>query len=138
MKKIFLLTTIVLFVTGCTFTSSSSGNTDDENKDLVIFDQPGDIIKTNTFKIFQVLDKGYALAKGLTNAKYEWYDGPVYLLKDDSHYFTDDEIFKAQKGQAFRQIGVYTYTTRGGKLFGTEIPSEKKTVAVIKLYNKTP
>lgn len=71
MKKIFLLTTIVLFVTGCTFTSSSSGNTDDENKDLVIFDQPGDIIKTNTFKIFQVLDKGYALAKGLTNAKYE-------------------------------------------------------------------
>ena len=136
MKKIFLLTTIVLFVTGCTFTSSSSGNTDGENKDLVIFDQPEKDIDIKSFKVFQVLDKGYALASGLSEPKYKWYNGSTYLIKNENHYFIDDEIIDVPKGKIFRQIGVYTYSTRGGKLFGTEIPSERKTIAVIELQNK--
>ena len=136
MKKIVLFIMMAVFVTGCNISGSSSGSTKEENEDLVIFDEPSNIIETKSFKVFQVLEKGYALAKGLSNTKYGWYDGPIYLLKDDSHYFVDEEIFKAPKGKVFRQTGVYSYTTRGGKVFGTEIPPDKKTVAVIALFDK--
>lgn len=136
MKKVILFIMMVVFVAGCNSGCSSSATSEEENKDLVIFDEPGNVIETKAFEVFQVLEKGYALAKGLSNAKYGWYNGPVYLLKDNSHYFVDDEIVKAPKEKIFRQVGVYSYTTRGGKLFGTEVPPENKTVAVIELFDK--
>lgn len=82
------------------------------------------------------MKKGYALVYGLSSGKYESYNGTVYLLKDDNHYFTDEEVYKAPKEKVFRKVGIYSYTTRGGKIFRTEIPPEKKTVAIIQLYNK--
>ena len=136
MKKVILFIMIAVFVAGCNSGGSSSGTSEEENEDLVIFDEPGNVIETKAFEVFQVLEKGYALANGLSNAQYGWYNGPVYLLKDNSHYFVDDEIVKTPKGKIFRQIGVYSYTTRGGKLFGTEVPPENKTVAVIELFDK--
>lgn len=136
MKKIVLFILLAVFVTGCINSSSPSENKSQKNEDFIIFDEPGDVVETKSFKVFQVLEKGFALAHGLSDAKYEWYHGPTYLLKDDNHYFTDEEIFKASKGKIFRQVGVYTYSTRGGQLFGTEIPSEKKTVAVIEMFSK--
>ena len=142
MKKIVCIMVMLLsvmmavLVAGCNSGGSSSGTSEEENEDFVIFDEPGNVIETKAFEVFQVLDKGYALAKGLSNAKYGWYNGPVYLLKDNRHYFVDDEIVKAPKGKIFRQVGVYSYTTRGGKVFGTEIPPENKTVAVIELFEK--
>lgn len=136
MKKVVLFIVMAVFVTGCNISGSSSGSTKEENEDLVIFDEPGNVIETNSFEVFQVLEKGYALAKGLSNAKYGWYNGPVYLLKDNSHYFVDEEIVKTPKGKVFRQIGVYSYTTRGGKVLGTDVPPENKTVAIIALFDK--
>ena len=142
MKKIvcimvmLLSVMIAVFVTSCNSGGSSSGFTKEENEDLVIFDEPGNVVETNSFEVFQVLEKGQALAKGLSNAKYGWYNGPVYLLKDNNHYFVDEEIIKAPKGKVFRQVGVYSYTTRGGKILGTEVPPENKTVAVIELFDK--
>lgn len=136
MKKVILFIIMAVFVAGCNSGGSSSGPSEDENKNLVIFEEPGNVIETKAFEVFQVLEKGYALAKGLSNAKYGWYNGPVYLLMDSNHYFVDDEIVKAPKGKIFRQVGVYSYTTRGGKVFGTEIPPENKTVAVIELFDK--
>jgi hypothetical protein len=136
MKKVILFIMMAVFVAGCNSGGSSSGTSEEENEDLVIFNEPGNVIETKAFEVFQVLEKGYALAKGLSNAKYGWYNGPVYLLKDNSHYFVDDEIVKAPKGKIFRQVGVYSYTTQGGKVFGTEIPPENKTVAVIELFDK--
>lgn len=136
MKKVILFIMMAIFVAGCNSGGSSSGTSEEENEDLVIFDEPGNVIETKAFEVFQVLEKGYALAKGLSNAQYGRYNGPVYLLKDNSHYFVDDEIVKAPKGKIFWQIGVYSYTTRGGKLFGTEVPPENKTVAVIELFDK--
>ena len=136
MNKIVVFIMMVVFIASCNNSGSSSESNYEENKDLVIFKEPGIVIETNLFEVFQVLDKGYALAKGLSNKKYGWYNGPVYLLKDNNHYFTDEEIFKAPKGKVFRKVGVYSYTTRGGKILGTEVLPENKTVAVIELYNK--
>ena len=80
MKKVVLFIMMAVFVTSCNSGGSSSGSTKEENEDLVIFDEPGNVVQTNSFEVFQVLEKGYALAKGLSNAKYGWYNGPVYLL----------------------------------------------------------
>jgi hypothetical protein len=133
MKKNIVLAITAILLT-CCMGSGSTSQVKEDNNGLIIFEQPEKVIETKSFKVFQVLDKGYALANGLSEPQYKWYNGPTYLIKDESHYFTDEEIVDVPKGKICRQVGVYTYSTRGGKILGTEIPSQEKTVAVIEIF----
>ena len=133
MKKNIVLAITAILLTGC-MGSGSTSQVKEDNNGLIIFEQPEKVIETKSFKVFQVLDKGYALANGLSEPHYKWSNGPTYLITDESHYFTDEEIVDVPKGKICRQVGVYTYSTRGGKILGTEIPSQEKTVAVIEIF----
>lgn len=95
------LTFIVLYLmAGC---SSSNG--------VKYFEKPGDCISTNSFKVFQVLDDGVALANEI-----EEYDLPtgivVLLINKDGKYYYDDQVIKIPAGKCARQVGVYTYPTK--------------------------
>lgn len=95
------LTFIVLYLmAGC---SSSNG--------VKYFEKPGDCISTNSFKVFQVLDDGVALANEI-----EEYDLPtgivVLLINKDGKYYYDDQVIEIPEGKCARQVGVYTYPTK--------------------------
>ena len=55
MKKMVLFIMMAVFVTGCNNGGSSSGSTKEENEDLIIFDDPGNVVETNSFEVFQVV-----------------------------------------------------------------------------------
>lgn len=107
------LTFIVLYLmAGC---SSSNG--------VKYFEKPGDCISTNSFKVFQVLDEGVALANEIE--EYEIPTGVVVLLiNDEGKYYYDDQIIKVPSGKCARQVGVYIYPTK------MEI---EKTVPIVKI-----
>ena len=130
MKQTILLCLmfISLITSSCSITSADEG--------LILFDVPEETIKESSFKVIQVIDKGMALVRGKETSKDKDYYGVVYLIRSSSHYFTDDEIIDAPKGTVFKQIGVYSYNTQGGEIFGFKVESEKRTVKVISLYNE--
>lgn len=96
------------------------------NDNYVMFEQDGKVISTNSFKVFQVLDSGDALANEI-----EEYDIPtgltVLFLNDDgaSHY--DDQVIKVPAGKCVRQLGTYKYPTKSGF---------EKTVPIVGIRNK--
>lgn len=79
---------------------------------VTYFEQPGDCISTNSFKVFQVLDDGVALANEIEKP-YDVPTGIVVLLinKEGKHYY-DNQIIKVPVGKCARQVGVYTYPTK--------------------------
>ncbi len=99
-----------------------------QSNDFKLFEKPGEEIQVNAFKVFQVLDDGVALVNGKSDDKYDYYDGPVYLLINDvGNYYTDDEIIEVPKGRVVRKVGVYHYQTK------MELD---KTVSVIEIMDK--
>ncbi len=99
-----------------------------QSNDFKLFEKPGEEIQVNAFKVFQVLDDGVALVKGKSDDKYDYYDGPVYLLINDvGNYYTDDEIIEVPKGRVVRKVGVYHYQTK---------MEFDKTVSVIEIMDK--
>ena len=125
MKQTILLCLmfISLITSSCSITSADDG--------LILFDVPEETIEERSFKVIKVIDKGIK-----ETPKAKDYYGVVYLIRSSSHYFTDDEIIDAPKGTVFKQIGVYSYNTQGGEIFGFKVESEKRTVKVISLYNE--
>jgi hypothetical protein len=80
-------------------------------KGLHLLDEPGEIIKEESVKVFQVLAEDAALANGKN--EYGDYYGTIYLIvNNEGKYYYDDEMVKVPTGKVFRQIGVYQYPTR--------------------------
>ena len=74
---------------------------------LTLFEQPVDVVDSQSFRVFQVIKAGNALAYG--------YKGMVVLLiaGENTHYY-DDQIIKVPSGKCARQIGTYQYETKNG------------------------
>lgn len=79
---------------------------------LSLFEQPGDVISTKSFKVFQVDSYGNALARECSDEKYDLYLGVVvFFTAEEGKSFYDDQIIKVPVGQCVRQLGTYRYTT---------------------------
>ena len=91
--------------------------------DIKLFDEPGDIIKENSLKVFQVLTDHTALVRNINS-----YVGTVYLItnKDNEYYYDSQEIV-IPKNKEIRQIGIYRYPTQNDVI---------KTVPIIMIMNK--
>ena len=70
MKKNIVLAITAILLTGC-MGSGSTSQVKEDNNGLIIFEQPEKVIETKSFKVFQVLDKGYALANSSCRASDE-------------------------------------------------------------------
>ena len=98
---------------------------------LTIFEQPADVIPSNSFKVSQVIDGGNALANAgerLYGGSYTYYDGMIVLfIADENTHYYDDQIISVPRGKCVRQIGTYQYEERG---------IYKKTVPVVAIFDK--
>lgn len=96
-----------------------------EIEGLTIFEQPGEVMESRSFEVFQSLAQGAAL----THAKEDgYYMGPICLLVDmDGKYYYDDEIVNVPIGKVARQIGIYQYTSKN---------EVERTVPVVRIMDK--
>lgn len=95
---------------------------------LTVFDAPGEVMDAQSYKVFQVIDGGYALANASTFEELGLYMGIVVLIYADenSHYY-DGQIITATNGRKFRQIGTYRYSTKDNNV---------KTVPAVAIFGK--
>lgn len=98
---------------------------------LSLFNEPGDVMPLKSFKVFQVLNNGWALAQSSSkpNAEYgiEFGDPVVYLKPIEGKAYYDDMVLNLSSKKVARQIGTYRYETQ--KEF-------VKTVPVIEIFDK--
>ena len=91
--------------------------------DIKLFDEPGDIIKENSLKVFQVLTDHTALVRNINS-----YVGTVYLITNkDNEYYYDNQEIDIPKNKEIRQIGIYRYPTQNDVI---------KTVPIIMIMDK--
>ena len=116
-----VITGIIISLCFAYFMTSNSS----ENKGVIYFEEVGECITENPLEIFQVLDKGAALA----TEKLGSYDIPdlVVLIVSENDYFYDDQVIEIPEGKCARQVGVYNYVTNGGM---------SKTVPIVEILNK--
>lgn len=88
---------------------------------MTMFEQPGECVSTNAFRVIQVLDGG-ALAmeysQGLPTGL------AVFILDQNNASYYDDQLINTPKGQCARQVGIFKYTSKDG---------DAKTVPVVEI-----
>lgn len=115
----------LLFLVALAITGSSDGGIDG----LTLFETPADVVENSSYKVFQVIDGGNALALSGTevlSGAYVYAGKVVLFLADDNTHYYDDQIINVPKGKCTRQIGIYQYNTEDGY----------KTVPVVAVYDK--
>jgi len=99
-----ILTFVVLLMVAKASNASNGG--------VEYFAEAGEVMDAQSYKVFQVVENGNALATALSDKEYGWYHGIVVLLVagEDSNYY-DEQIVTAPAGTYIRQVGTYRYKT---------------------------
>ena len=105
---------IFLFVIGM----SQQGQADAVDRNVVMFEQPQQVIKARTLRVMQVLPNGSALAT-VEDTSYDVTEDSnfgmivLFLAKQGSSYF-DDQRINVPSDKCLRQVGTYTYESKSG------------------------
>lgn len=114
---IILTFVILLFV-------ARSNSSNSSNNDMVIFEQPQQIIDVKSFEIMQVLPDGNALAMVQSHDNF----GMIVMFRAQNNApYYDDQKIDVPTGKCVRQIGTYRYMTRN---------KIEKTVPIIDIVNE--
>ena len=82
---------------------------------MSFFETPGEVIKETSFKVFQALDDGAALAEGKGEGHSSVYLGlHVLLYNEEKTPYYDEQIVTLPQGKCFRQVGIYRYHAKSG------------------------
>ena len=109
----------------------ASGYNDDPQSipGLTMFEQPADIIPSDSFEVFQVVSRGNALAhageKKFYSDSYTYLGMVVLFIANENTHYYDDQIISVPQGKCVRQIGTYQYETEMGY----------KTVPVVAIFD---
>lgn len=114
---IILTFVILLFVA-----KSNSDNPSNDN--MIIFEQPQQIIDAKSFEVLQVLPDGNALATVESPENFGMI--VMFRAKGNASYY-DDQKIEIPTGKCARQIGTYRYMTRN---------NIEKTVPIIDIVNE--
>lgn len=88
--------------------------------DVVWYEEPGDMIPSKTFRVFQVYSDGSAMAFGD--------EGIIVVFPgDEDTSFYDGEKITIYSDECVRQVGTYRYTAKNGM---------KKTVPIVEIFDK--
>ena len=108
MRRIVFMLTTAFLLAACNMQAQDSNSGESTEKSgLILFEKPGKKAPYKSFKVFQVLERGKALAheqKDQSDVRLGCHSGPVVFISDSLYYFTDDEIVKTD---GFVQIGVF-------------------------------
>lgn len=120
---------LVLLCVLVRWTSAENSNSDDPG--ISMFDSPGEKMELKSFRVFQVLSDGSALAESSKKIKVDYrsdYSNPiVYFLPEEGVAYYDDQEIRIPTNKVARQIGIYKYTTKGNTL---------KTVPIVSFLDK--
>lgn len=89
-----------------------SGTSETDTVELKMFDEPGECISTNNFKVQKILESGDAIAVEIAIASPGvdiTSDLEVLIPAQNGREFYDNQILKNPEGGYVRQIGVYKY-----------------------------
>ena len=118
---------VFTFVVALAISSHSNAT----NNGMTFFEQPGECLSRNPFKVIQVIDNRYALAHGMIfnplSVQWEATSLVVLITNDSGEYYYDNQIIQVPVGQCMRQVGIYKYQSKA------EI---EKTVPIVKLMNE--
>ena len=82
---------------------------------FTIFEEPGEYIQGNRFKVLQEVHPGAALAHAeeISYGRISTFTGVLVLfVNDDGKRYYDEEIIRIPKGKHVRQIGIYKYKSK--------------------------
>lgn len=111
---------------------SSGSNAPYGDSGISLFSEPGDVMALKSFKIFQVLPNGTALAQSTDKAvvrypNLEYGDPVVFFLPEEGVTYYDDLVIKVSSGKVVRQVGTYRYETKNEFV---------KTVPIVRILDK--
>ena len=115
-----IITGVFLTILVGYFIGSTSSN------NVKFFDEPGQVMEQTAYKVFQTFDDGTALAEEYDTQLNFAHGITVLLMNKDNESYYDEQIVKAPKGSAFRQVGLYSYTSKLGE----------KTVPIVSIVKK--
>ena len=95
-------------------------------KGITLFEK-GECISENSFKVFQVLDSGEALANEVKQGYLIPTGLTVLFLNEDGLSYYDDQVIKIPSGKCAKQIGIFKYSAKSGM---------EKTVPIVGIRNK--
>lgn len=122
-----VVTIIALAIIGVAINAKNDPGTRMSNG-MSFFDTPGEVINEPSFKVFQALGDGAALAEGKGDSHSSIYLGVNALLYNEEGIpYYDEQIITAPKGKCFRQVGIYRYHTKSGM---------DKTVPIVMILDK--
>lgn len=103
---------VLMIVFALIVNSTQQGQANMIDSDVVMFEQPQQVIKARTLRVMQVLPNGSALA---TVDILENNGGMVvmFLAKDGVSYF-DDQKINVPSDKCLKQVGTYTYESKLG------------------------
>lgn len=124
----FIMKNFLIFLAGfvsgiiCLFLISlavASGSNDDPQgiPGLTMFEQPADVIPSDSFEVLQVVSGGNALANAGEKSyggSYTYYGMVVLFIADENTHYYDDQMISVPRGKCVRQIGTYQYETKMG------------------------
>lgn len=101
----FILCFGLLFILSLFISDTTKGK-------LTMFDEPGECVSSEPFKVLWVDSDGNALARERDDEKYDLYHGiTVLFLAQEGIPFYDEQIIKVPDGKCVRQLGTYRYKT---------------------------
>lgn len=128
-----LLTIIVVYRLGSNSSDDGTGGSAPYgDSGISLFSEPGEVMTLKSFKLFQVLSNGTALAESTEKANVQYpaldYGDPiVLLLPEDGMAYYDDQVIKVPAGKKARQVGTYRYETKNEFV---------KTVPIVRILDK--
>lgn len=78
-------------------------------KDVVMFESPGERVEVKLLQVIQVLDDGSALAMGIGKLNLI-----VMLAEREGVYYYDNERIELPEGYCWRKTGIYKYMSKDG------------------------
>ncbi|MDE5987679.1 MAG: hypothetical protein K2H16_10485 [Prevotella sp.] len=106
---------VILF---CIIATAITRNGANGSSDVTLFEQEGNTVSTNSFKVFQVIGSEGALAMetrplGIGSEDLSVSTNlVVFFLNKDGVSYYDDQIIKVPAGKCVKQIGIYKYLTK--------------------------
>ena len=125
-----VLTVLILALIGMA-KDSGGDNSGYGDPGISMFSEAGQTMPLKSFRVFQVLPNGTALAESSEKDKvkysFEYGDPIVLLLAAENSAYYDDQVIKVPAGKVVRQVGTYRYETQNDFV---------KTVPIISFLDK--
>ena len=131
MKKIFIfiggvITGAILMIAVFMFVANENST----YNGITLFEEEGECISENSFKVFQVLDSGEALANEIEQEVFSTIIPTgltVLFLNENGQSYYDGQVIKIPSGKCAKQIGIFKYSAKSGM---------EKTVPIVGIRNK--